>query len=73
MWQSILTGIIVILAVAYAAWKLMPRAGRLRIAQGLVRMPMLHVLAARLIARESASVCSACAGSHRTQRPSHLS
>ena len=38
MWEAILVGLIVITAVLYAAWKLLPAASRLRLAQRVVRI-----------------------------------
>lgn len=69
MWQTILTIIAIIIAVVYASWTLMPQRGRLRIAQGLARVPLVRELAKRLVARESSGGCSACAGSHGAKHP----
>ena len=72
MWQTILTTIAVVVAVAYASWMLMPRAGRLRILQKLTHQPILRKLATRLATREAGSVCGACAGSHGPKHPSRI-
>lgn len=72
MWQTILTIIAVGVAVAYASWTLMPRAGRLRILQKLARVPILRRPATRLATREAGSACGACAGSHGPKQSSRV-
>jgi hypothetical protein len=69
MWQTIVAGLIVLAAAAYALWALMPRAPRLRLAQRLAasarragRPQWLVRTTAALerVARRSAGACSEC-------------
>jgi len=78
MWQSIVTGLIVVAAVVYAAWALMPAALRLRLAQRLAAAagrngrPAWLVRAAGAIernARRRLGGCSNCSAVQAAHEP----
>jgi len=69
MWQTVVAGLIVLAAAAYALWALMPRALRLRLAQRLAasarragrpKRLVRTTVAIERVARRSAGACSEC-------------
>ena len=58
MLQSMIVAVLVIGCAVYAAWSLMPAAGRRALAGALLRLPLPEALAARC--RQAATAPSGC-------------